>query len=49
MILLISRDACNDSIAKLFRACFVGIAYLSCDKLQRRVSHRCACVKLSTN
>ena len=48
-ILFISRDACNDSIAKLFRACFLwGIAQLSRDMLQNGVSHRCTCVKLST-
>ena len=26
-ILLISRDACSDSIAKLFRACFYGVSH----------------------
>ena len=48
-ILLISRDACSDSIAKVFRACFWwDIAQSSRDTLQNEVSHRCACVKLST-
>ena len=51
-ILVISRDACSDGIAKLFRAYFNigggGIAQLSRDMLRSRVSHRCACVKLST-
>ena len=27
MILFISRDACSDSIAKLFRACFHGVLH----------------------
>ena len=26
-ILFISRDACSDSIAKLFRACFCGVSH----------------------
>ena len=26
-ILFISRDACSDSIAKLFRACFHGVSH----------------------
>ena len=30
MILLISRDACSDSIAKLFRACFPGVSHKYC-------------------
>ena len=48
-ILFISRDTCSDSIANLFRACFYGgIAQLSRDMLQNGVSHRGACVKLST-
>ena len=48
-ILFISRDTCCDSIAKLFCACFLwGIAQLSRHTLQNGVSHRCACVKLST-
>ena len=48
-ILFISRDACSDSIAKLFHACFCGgIAQLPRDTLQNGVSHRCVCVKLST-
>ena len=47
-MLFISRDACSDSIAKRFRACFFfwGIAQLSRDALQNGVSHRCVCVKL---
>ena len=48
-ILIISRDACDDSIAKLFYACFSwGIAQSPRDKLQNGLSHRCACVRLST-
>ena len=50
-ILSISRDTCSASIAKLFRACFYvkwDIAQLSRDTLQNGVSHRCACLKLST-
>ena len=48
-VLFISRNTCSNSIAKLFRAYFYGgIAPLSRDMLQNRVSHRCACVKLST-
>ena len=47
-ILFISRNTCSDSIAKLFRACFVrGIAHELRDTLQNGVSHRCACVELS--
>ena len=39
----------SDHIAKLSRTCFCGgVAQLSCDTLQNEVSHRCACVKLST-
>ena len=48
-ILFISRDACSDSIAKLFLRMFSwGIAQLSRDTLQNGVSQRCACVKPST-
>ena len=48
-ILFISSDTCSDSTAKLFSACFSGgIAQLSRDTLQNGVSHRCACVKLTT-
>ena len=48
-ILFILRDTCCDSIEKLFGTCFYwGIAQLSCDLLQNGVSHRCACVKLSS-
>ena len=47
-ILFISRDTRSDSIAKLFRACFYGVSQLLRDMLQDGVSHRCACVKLST-
>ena len=49
-ILFTSRNACSDNIAKLCRACFVwGIAELSRDVLRNGVSHRCACVKRSTD
>ena len=47
-IVLISCDTCSDSIAKVYRACFYGVAQLSRDTLQNRVLHRCACVKLSS-
>ena len=48
-ILFISRNTCSDSIAKEFGACFCGgIAQLSRNMLQKGVSHRCVCVKLST-
>ena len=39
-ISFILRDACHDSIAVLFRACFVDIAQISRDMLQNRV---CLC------
>ena len=49
VILFMLRYTCSDSIAKVFRACFLwGIAQLSRDTLQNGVSHRCARVKLST-
>ena len=48
-ILFISRDACSDSTAKLSRACFHGVSHnyhaICC---RMGLSHRCACVKLST-
>ena len=48
-ILFISRDACSDSIAKILRACFCGVSHnYRARGLQNGVSHRCACVKLST-
>ena len=47
-ILFISRDTCSDSIAKRFRARFVGYRKLSRNMLHNEVSHRCACVKLIT-
>ena len=48
-ILFTSRDTFSVRIAKLYCACVCGgIAYLSRDTLQNGVSHRCACVKLST-
>ena len=48
-ILFISCGTCSDSIAKPFvLVYFGGIAPFSRDTLQNGVSHRCACVKLST-
>ena len=48
-ILFISRDTCSDSIAKLFRACFMGYRTIIARYVAKRVSHRCAFVKLSNN
>ena len=44
-ILFISRDTCSDSIAKLFRACFLwGIAQISRDMLQNGgIAQMCLC------
>ena len=46
-MLFISRDACMDSIAKLFRACFCGgggcIAQLSRDVAKRCIAQMCLC------
>ena len=38
-------NACSDSIATPFRACFLGIAQLSHDTLQNWVSHGYVCLK----
>ena len=44
-ILFISCETSSESIAKLFRVCFLwGIVRLSRDMLQNGVLHRCACV-----
>ena len=41
----IAHQMRSSAIARLFRACFYGV---SRDTLQNGISHRCACVKLST-
>ena len=47
-ILFVLLDTCSDRIASLLRLFLKGITQLSCDMLQNGVSHRCACVRLST-
>ena len=48
-ILFISHDACGNMCRKtIWRLFLWGIAQLLRDALQNGVSHRCACVKLST-
>ena len=48
LIFFISRDACSECIAKLFRACDHGYYTIIPRYVANRVWHRCACVKQSS-
>ena len=47
--LLSPGDTCSESTAKLFRVVFMGYRTIITRYVANGVSHRCACVKLSTH